>query len=470
MIWQSYDRSVRPWLRAALIAVSLTPAFSVPSKAAPVQLETAPTQAIIFAVDPVLGQAYLALPDHEETSEHAISVRSLASSREIGSIPYSVPPSALSVNPLTSLIYIANKTQDTVTVVHGPTLRVVTTARIAGGPQILLVEPAAGRLYVGLGRDQAIRVLDMSTLTTIGVIELGFEPLALGFDRVRNRLLATTAGTELHPPALAVIDSERLVSVALIPLPASPDGLAVLDVLGLVYIPIAQNGELVVVNIDKLQIVNQLKGFESRVRSVAVNERRSRLYIAAGDADLIIVLDPITGTILGSIETGSATDALAVDQATARIYSASMEASTISVALDPVGPTRAFRDVQITFQVTGGLAGLNDVLTITPPGRSELQRRSGPPLALDLGFNRFEELVALFEESDFYSMRPLHRALRPIPDALTFSVTIKEQQREHTVVMSTSGSPPVPLMDIVRRLERVRQEMITPPVQVTSGS
>ena len=83
--------------------------------------------------------------------------------------------------------------------------------------------------------------------------------------------------------------------------------------------------------------------------------------------------------------------------------------------------------------------------------------------------NRFQELAALFPESDFFNMLPRHVALRPIPDALTFSVTARDGQREKNVVMSTAGSPPAPLVDIVRRLERVRQEMISPPVSISIG-
>jgi hypothetical protein len=65
-------------------------------------------------------------------------------------------------------------------------------------------------------------------------------------------------------------------------------------------------------------------------------------------------------------------------------------------------------------------------------------------------------------------MLPRHTALRAIPDALTFSVTARDDQREHTVVMSTAGSPPIPLIDMVRRLERVRQEMISPAAPLAS--
>jgi hypothetical protein len=130
--------------------------------------------------------------------------------------------------------------------------------------------------------------------------------------------------------------------------------------------------------------------------------------------------------------------------------------------MDPAEPRIATSDLSITFQVTGGLAGLNDVLTIKAPGLAHLERRQGAPIEVELGMNRFQELAALFPESDFYNMLPRNVALRPIPDALTFSVTARDSQRDHTVVMSTAGSPPMPLIDIVRRLERVRQEMIAP--------
>jgi DNA-binding beta-propeller fold protein YncE len=467
--WKSNRSKLRPLVRAAVFAAALAPMLSSSARADPSDPNAGASRSVIFAVDPVLGQAYLTMPDSEDLTDGAISVLSLASMREIGSIPYAVPPSAIGVNPLTGLVYISNKVADTITVVHGPTLRVVTTARISGGPQVLLLEPNSGKLYVGLSRDRSIKVLDLSTLTSTADIELGLEPLAFGFDRVRNRLLAVALNGESESASLLVIDNERLAPINQISLPDRPNGLAILDGLGRVYVPLATEGEILVVDVEQLKVINRLSGWETRVRDIAVNERRSRVYLAAGDADLIIALDPLSGSIMGSVQTGSATDALAVDQATARIYAASADGGSINAIVDPVGPRPASEELSITFQVTGGLAGLNDVLTISPPGQAHLQRRMGIPIDVELGPNRFQELAALFPENDFFNMLPRHLALRPIPDALTFSVTARDSQRQHTVVMSTAGSPPTPLVDIVRRLERVRQEMISPPVSTAIG-
>jgi len=469
MSWQTSYSRVRPLVRAAMLAAILAPALTGPTQAAPGDPGRNATRPVIFAVDPVLGQAYLTSDVGDERSEQSISVMNLASRRTVGSIPYTVPPSAISVNPLTGLVYVANSALDTITVIHGPTLRVVTTARISGGPQVLLLEPTSGRLFVALQRDKAIRVLDVSTLTTLGSIDLGMDTVALGFDRVRNRLLAATMDQETAQASLVAIDNERLVPVTQVSLPDSPDGMAVLDGVGRVYIPLLKGGDLLIVDADQLQIVNRLMGWDTPVRDIAVNERRSRVYLAAGDANLIIALDPLTGSILGSVETGTATDALAIDQATAMIYSATADGSSVDAIMDPVGPQAEPPDLNITFHVTGGLAGLNDVLSISSPGHAHLQRRSGAPIDVELGVNRFQELAALFPESDFFNMLPRHVAPRPIPDALTFSVTARDGQREKNVVMSTAGSPPAPLIDIVRRLERVRQEMISPPVSSSIG-
>jgi DNA-binding beta-propeller fold protein YncE len=472
MSWQSNRGKVGPLLRAALLAAALAPGLSTQTHAAPADPKPSIAPNLLFAVDPVLGQAYVGSPGSEDppsASGGSISVLNLASRREIGSIPQTVPPSAIDVNPLTGLVYIASKTQDTITVIHGPTLRLVSTTRVTGGPQALLVEPSSGKLYVGLGRERSIRVLDMTTLTPTGAADVGMEPLALGLDRVRNRLMATVIGTEADSAALVVLDNEGLAPVTHISLPDRPTGLAVLDGLGRVYVPLESAGDLLLIDAEKLQVSNRLSGWDTPIRDVAVNERRSRVYLSAGDRDLLMVLDPLTGSILGSTQAGGPIDALAVDPATATIYAASADTSSFDAILDPAGPQQMESpNLLITFQVTGGLAGLNDILTISPPGHAHLQRRAGMPIDLDLGANRFQELVALFPESDFFSMLPRHTALRAIPDALTFSVTARDDQREHTVVMSTAGSPPIPLIDMVRRLERVRQEMISPAAPLAS--
>jgi DNA-binding beta-propeller fold protein YncE len=248
MSWKSNHSKVRPLVRAAFLTAALVPALAGTTRAAPTDADSSFARSIIFAVDPVLGQAYLASAVSEDRPEGSIAVLSLASRREIGSIPYTAAPSAVAVNPITGLVYIASKTQDTISVVHGPTLRVVTTAKISGGPQVLLLEPTSGRLFVGLARERSIKVLDISTLSTLGTVDLGMEPAALAFDRVRNRLIAVSLNVEPEPAALSAIDNDRLTVINQMSLPERPDGLAVLDGIGRVYVPLAPEGDILVID------------------------------------------------------------------------------------------------------------------------------------------------------------------------------------------------------------------------------
>ena len=148
MSWQTSYSKVRPLVRAAMLAAILAPALTGPTQAAPGDPGRNASPPVIFAVDPVLGQAYVAPGVADERSERSISVMNLASRRATGSIPYTVPPSAISVNPQTGLVYVANSALDTITVIHGPTLRVVTTARVKRWP---------ARTSVGASLRQAVR-------------------------------------------------------------------------------------------------------------------------------------------------------------------------------------------------------------------------------------------------------------------------------------------------------------------------
>jgi hypothetical protein len=184
--------------------------------------------------------------------------------------------------------------------------------------------------------------------------------------------------------------------------------------------------------------------------------------VAASDPALIVALDPLTGRILGTVEMGVRTDAIAADPITARLYAVSSGPIAVDVVRDPSRPPRDTSNVRIVFEVKGGLGGVQDVLAVQPSGQAELERRGVATRTADLGKERLEELVTMFYEDDFFALRPRYNAPRPIPDALEFSIMFRDGQREHTVVMSTGGAPPAMLLDIIRRLERVRQELILP--------
>lgn len=448
----------------ALTALSVS-VVSVPYAQAEVPAEPQiPTRAraVALAIDPVARRAYVVQHSGPDPAFGSVNVLDLATRREIATLPTVGDPASIAASPLTGLVYVANGSADSIAVFHGPTLRPVATVPLDGGPRHLLVEPSIGRLYVALERTHAVAMLDAATLAVLGQVDIGAEPIALDIDRIRNKLYVAGAVPNATGHFVMSIDADHLTPIARTMIEDRPDGLVVFDQIGRIVVPSSVDGSLLILDSDELVAARRVQGFDTPVRGLAVNERRSRLYVAASDPALIVALDPLTGAILGTVETGVRTDAIAADPTTARLYAVSAEPIAVDVVRDPSRPPRDTTNVRIVFEISGGLGGLQDRLTIQPSGQAELLRRGAMTGNTDLGKDRLEELVTMFYEDQFFQLRPRYTTPRPIPDALEFSVTFRDGQREQTVVMSTGGAPPSTLLDIIRRLERVRQELIVP--------
>ncbi len=66
--------------------------------------------------------------------------------------------------------------------------------------------------------------------------------------------------------------------------------------------------------------------------AVAVNEATNRIYVANYGSNSVSVIDGATGNLIGSpIAVGDAPDAVAVNEATNRIYVANLDSGSVSV-------------------------------------------------------------------------------------------------------------------------------------------
>jgi DNA-binding beta-propeller fold protein YncE len=454
---------------AVVLSLALHPSISAADISLADPVEASPPRAIVFAVDAVVGQAYLSQPEVKPGQSYSIAILNLGTGQPAGQVNVPTPPSSMSVNALSGLVYLANPADNSVSILHGSSQRIVSTVTVEGGPQAILVDPPSGRLFVGLAQKDAIVVLDASTLAPLGRIDVNGETSALAIDRIRGRVLALTRQRVGAAGMLISADPDRLTVVTRLAVTPSPTGLSILDALGRIFVTCQDDDGVQVIDAESFTPLKMFDNVGSPVRGMAVNERRGRLYLSTGDLGLILTVDPATGAVLGTAETVNPADVIVADSATGRVYAANAARATVESVLDPAELPRETSATKITFQVSGGLAGLSDILSLEPSGHASIQRRNGTVMERDLGSSRIQDLTALFYESEFFALQRRYSTPRPVPDSLEFVVTFKDGQKEQIVTMNSAGAPPPVLVEIVRRLERVRQEMVSPPAPGNGG-
>jgi hypothetical protein len=85
------------------------------------------------------------------------------------------------------------------------------------------------------------------------------------------------------------------------------------------------------------------------------------------------------------------------------------------------------RNVHVDFERTGGFAGIAVSATID---------------SADLSESQAGELRKLIDQADFYNLPAVIAPPKPHPDRFQYSVTVRDNGRQHTVRVSEEAMPP----------------------------
>lgn len=114
-------------------------------------------------------------------------------------------------------------------------------------------------------------------------------------------------------------------------------------------------------------------------------------------------------------------------------------------------------DVLLVYRRTGGLAGLNDQLTIHANGKVTLQQKNGRQDAFMLDDSTLSGLMKTLDSASFFQLESRYEPGRTIPDALNYEITYRNAGRRHTVTV-TDGAIPQQLAPLLDQLNEIMAE------------
>lgn len=109
--------------------------------------------------------------------------------------------------------------------------------------------------------------------------------------------------------------------------------------------------------------------------------------------------------------------------------------------------------ILVSYQRSGGFAGLHDELVIYDDGRCQLQRRRSER-EFTLQPNQLAHLKALLQEANFFALNEEYLRLRPGADLFQYSITYQAGGKKHTVHTEDLAVPDAlqPVLDELNQL------------------
>ncbi len=270
-------------------------------------------------------------------------------------IPVGSQPQNIAVDTATHTVYVANKQDDTVSVINQGA--VTATVNVGRQPSGLAVDPSTHNVYVANNWGNSITVINGTTVTD--TIAVGISPTAVALDPETHTVYVTNSQSN----TLSVIDGSQVT--ATIDVGRDPEGVAVDSASHTVYVTSNSDGTLSVIDgnavtrtmalgiglvwvaVDPsthtVYVVNwstekllTIKGtavtqtipYSMMPYGIAVDPLTHTIYIPHLYSDMVSVING--GTVTATIPTGSAPAGLAVDPGLGTLYVANAVSNTVS--------------------------------------------------------------------------------------------------------------------------------------------
>jgi YVTN family beta-propeller protein len=212
------------------------------------------------------------------SGDNVIAVFDLSTNKLLQKIPAGDGPDAIIYDDQARLIYVANHSGKTGTLIDPATLKVVATIPLGGEPEYPQADPASGLIYQNLEDTSEIVMIDPQKQAVVQRFKLdpGEGPTGLALDAARHRLFSTAGNKKL-----IVMDTATGSIIAVLPIGAGVDGAGYDTALHRIY---TANG-IGTMTVIQQDSANQYHVLESGAthfsgHSLVVDPATHRVYVA----------------------------------------------------------------------------------------------------------------------------------------------------------------------------------------------
>jgi YVTN family beta-propeller protein len=283
----------------------------------------------------VTGLIFLAVASIEAgTASAAVTAPAAPTYAVTATIPVGHQPASVAVNPQTGRVYVANGSDNTVSVVTTADDTVTATVPVGGVPYSIAVNAVTNNAYVttGIGGNGAhpgdLVVIDGANAVSASraLQQDGDGP---HFGDAVNTLTNTVYVTHFYGGTVSEISASTLTTTAVFAAGPIVTSVAVNELTNTLYVANLDNGTVTVINgVTHRQIATIPVG--GRTGSIALDPSRRTAYVAT-DANTVAVIDTATNTVVATVPVGQGPGRIAVDPSAGVVYVPNSADNTVSV-------------------------------------------------------------------------------------------------------------------------------------------
>jgi YVTN family beta-propeller protein len=243
-------------------------------------------------------------------------------------------PRGIAFDSVNNRMYVANRSDDTVSVINTATNTVTATITVGDGPSGIEFDSANNRMYVANYNAGTVSVINTATNTVTATITVGSGPNGIAFDSVNNRMYVANIGADtvsvIDTATNTVIDANGVAAGTAIDVGNGPWGIAFDSVNNRMYVTNRSDDTVSVIN-TATNTVTATITVGTGSRGIAFDSVNNRMYVTNYNAGTVSVIDTSDNTVTGPITVGDGPYGIEFDSANNRMYVANYNAGTVSV-------------------------------------------------------------------------------------------------------------------------------------------
>jgi YVTN family beta-propeller protein len=299
-------------------------------------------------------------------------------------------PIAVTVNPVTNMVYAANYNNGTVSVVDGSTNETVTTITVGPMPFSLAVNPITNIIYVSntgspQGTGMSIMAIDGNTNTVVATLPLKVYPGFIAVNPITNMVYFTVDYAGLHIAVMDASDNRLVDEIHVQGSGCCQEGMALNSVTNRLYLAVdtfTDGSYIAVIDTSK----NQLSGKFTPpglkfAETLAVDTGLNRLYASDNVYEEMFVINGADNSIIATVPQYA--ESIAVNETTHVLAIADLELTFIDGLTDQVvGGQVGYPDCSCRINLGAGIdnhfyVGYDNYINLNATGA--LGVYSGPP-------------------------------------------------------------------------------------------
>jgi YVTN family beta-propeller protein len=241
-------------------------------------------------------------------------------------------PDDLTVNPITSTLYVANAGSNTISIIDTKTNRIITNVSTLSVPDAVYFSKTLNNLYVANIGSNTISSLDTITKKVISYTKVGSYPNFIDASESGKWIFVSNRESQ----SVSVIDSDNNQVVSNIKVGSLPFGIAVNPITSTLYVANAGSNTVSVISYFQRIISFKISAMTSievgnSPNGVAVNPKTNTVYVSNLDDGTISVIDGSLNRVSKILHVGAGPFSLAVNPNTNTVYVTNSDDNTISV-------------------------------------------------------------------------------------------------------------------------------------------